>query len=123
MVYIQIVMTAGKKATKLGHDKVTRLEACLLSFCRYSTIFQLKCSHKRWQTKPKVMTSVDTNYSLFYLLRRRRSTPVLRGIICPRQITRPHQNCTKSGFQDNLSGFNSFNRNVCMVACRPNFRV
>ena len=76
----------------------------------------------RW-TKPKVMLSVATNYSLFYSLRRRKSiitgtTIPLYVIICRRQIARPHQNWTKCGFQDNLSGFNSLNRNVCIVACR-----
>ena len=39
-------------------------------------------------------------------------------IICQWQIARPHQNWTKCGFQDNLSGFNSLNRNVRIVACR-----
>ena len=51
MVYIQMAMTA-EKATKLGHDQVTRLEAhrFVLSSCWWhSTVFQLKFLHKRWQ--------------------------------------------------------------------------
>ena len=83
MVYIQMVMTA-EKATKLGHDQVTCLEACfvvvLLIFC-FSTIFQLYFSHKRWQRlysiwpnwgerNPRLCHWVATNYSLFYSLRR-----------------------------------------------------
>ena len=36
-------------------------------------------------------------------------------IICLRQIARPHQNWTKCGSQDNLSGFNSLNRNAHIV--------
>ena len=50
-IYIQMAMTA-EKATKLGHDKVTRLEAhrFVLSSCWWhSTVFQLKFLHKRWQ--------------------------------------------------------------------------
>ena len=39
------------------------------------------------------------------------------AIICRRQIARPHQHCTKCGFQDNVSGINSLNQNVNMVAC------
>ena len=70
----------------------------------------------------KVMPSVDTNYLLFYSLRRCKSilmgtTIPLYVIICHQQIARPHQNCTKCGFQDNLLGFNSLNLNVRMVAC------
>ena len=38
-------------------------------------------------------------------------------IICCRQIAGPHQNCTKCGLHNNLSGFNLLNRNVRMVAC------
>ena len=113
--------------------KLRVLKLVLSSFCWHSTIFQLYFSHKRWQwlvnsaelrwTKPKVMLSVATNYSLFYSLRRRKSiitgtTIPLYVIICRRQIARPHQNWTKCGFQDNLSGFNSLNRNVRIVACR-----
>ena len=46
MVYIQMVMTA-EKATKLGHDQVTRLEACfvviLLIFDNlFSCIFRMR---------------------------------------------------------------------------------
>ena len=42
MVYIQMVMTA-EKATKLGHDHVTRLEACFADIQQsFSCIFRIK---------------------------------------------------------------------------------
>ena len=71
--------------------KLRILKLVLSSYCWYSTIFQLYFSHKRWQTlvssaelrwtKPKVMTSVATNYSLFYSLHQCKS--IIMGTTIP----------------------------------------
>ena len=122
-----IMMMTAEKATKLGHDQVLRvfvvdIQQSFICIFRRRDDNDLSQFGLSW-TKPKVMLSVATNYSLFYSLRRRKSiitgtTIPLYVIICRRRIARPHQNWTKCGFQDiNLSGFNSLNRNV-IVVCR-----
>ena len=94
---------------KLGVLKL----ACFVDIQQYfSRIFRIKDGND--------FSQFGWTEALFYSLRRRKS--IITGTTIPlyvfRQIARPHQNCTKCSFQDNLSGFNSLNRNVRMVACR-----
>ena len=113
--------------------KLRVLKLVLSSFCWYSTIFQLKFVHKRWQW----LYSIRLNWGegnprlchqsiqiIHYSNSLCRCKSILIGttiplyiIICCRQSAHAHQNCTNCGFPGNLSGFNSLNQNLHIVAC------
>ena len=88
---------SAEKATKLGHDQVTHLEAhcfVLSSFCWYSTIFQVNVLHKRLQW----LYSIRPNW----------------GEWMPNVHTRIAQSVV---FKISLSAIKLLNQNVHMVAC------
>ena len=123
MVYIQTVMTA-EKATTLGHDHVTHCFVDIQSFSRISRISSAELTKVITEMNETQGYATESLQIIHYFTRYADANQLSRGLpfhcmsSSVADKSHVHTRIEQCGFQDNLSGFNSLNQNVRIVACR-----